>query len=99
MHQQERLPSYQNSQFHDSSIAFDHASETPSAKLELSIAARNLVDADIITVSDPMCVVYTRSPVGQKWVELGRTEIIWNNLNPQWVKKFKIDYYKKVLSF
>nr|XP_002732563.1 PREDICTED: copine-8-like [Saccoglossus kowalevskii] len=27
------------------------------------------------------------------FVEFGRTEIIWNNLNPDFVKKFKLDYF------
>ena len=27
------------------------------------------------------------------WFEVGRTEIIWDNLNPEFVKKFIVDYY------
>ncbi len=26
-------------------------------------------------------------------LQYGRTEIIWNNLSPSWVKKFVMDYY------
>jgi hypothetical protein len=74
------------------SLPFDHVA-TPSSRLELSIAARNLVDADTFSLSDPFCVVSAKSAVGRRWHELGRTEIIWNNLNPQWVKKFKVEYF------
>ena len=27
------------------------------------------------------------------WVKVGRTEFIWNNYNPDFVKKFIIDYH------
>ena len=63
-------------------------------EVELSISARNLLDLDIFSKSDPMCVVYTRddSRAGQNWNEIGRTECIDNNLNPEFATKIQIQY-------
>ena len=64
-------------------------------EVELSISARNLLDLDIFSKSDPMCVVYTRdgSRAGQNWNEIGRTECIDNNLNPEFATKTQIQYF------
>lgn len=40
-----------------------------------------------------MCVLFVKEFGRDKWVEFGRTEIIWNNLNPEWAKKFLINYF------
>ena len=37
-----------------------------------------------------MCILFEKR--GGKWAELDRTEMIHNNLNPQWQKKFSLDY-------
>ena len=58
--------------------------------VELHVSARNLKDMDIITVSDPICVLYLHQD-GQ-WTEFARTEVVWNNLNPEWVTFFTILY-------
>ena len=62
------------------------------SQLELSIAARKLVNRDTGSKSDPFCIMYGFSNKSGKWVELGRTEVIKDNLNPDWVKKFIIPY-------
>ena len=73
-------------------------------EVELSISARNLLDLDIFSKSDPMCVVYTRddSRAGQNWNEIGRTECIDNNLNPEFATKIQIQYLfeqRQILKF
>ena len=65
-------------------------------KLELAISCRNLHDADVFSLSDPMVVLEERNPETQDWDELGRTEIIWDNLNPDFETKFQIDYHFEV---
>ncbi|XP_064607503.1 copine-8-like [Liolophura sinensis] len=40
-----------------------------------------------------MCVLFTQQPGSNEWREFGRTEIIWNNLNPDFVKKFMVHYF------
>ncbi|XP_013779961.1 copine-8-like [Limulus polyphemus] len=64
----------------------------PTTKVELSISCRNLQDKDIFSKSDPMCVLFVKESDGEKYHEFGRTEMIKNTLNPDFVKKFVIDY-------
>nr|CAB3233484.1 copine-8-like [Phallusia mammillata] len=65
----------------------------PVMTIELTISCRNLIDADVFSKSDPMVVMYTQGIGSKEWREFGRTEIIWNNLNPDFVKKFVVDYF------
>ena len=50
------------------------------------------MNKDVLSKSDPMCVVYTQLPNSQTWQEHGRTEVIKNNLNPEFATKFLIGY-------
>ncbi|XP_019405582.1 PREDICTED: copine-3 isoform X2 [Crocodylus porosus] len=61
-------------------------------KVELSISCNNLLDRDVGSKSDPLCVLLQNTS-GQQWYELDRTERIKNSLNPNFSKKFLIDYY------
>ena len=65
----------------------------PNSKIIISVKASQLKDVDTFSVSDPFCVMFSRSAVSSKWKEIGRTEVIWNNLAPDWVEKFEMDYY------
>lgn len=57
-----------------------------------SLFCRNLPDLDVLSKSDPMCVMYVQ-PFGQnQWQEFGRTETILNNSNPDFAKKMNIIY-------
>ena len=38
-----------------------------------------------------MCVLHIKGKAGE-WLEYGRTELISDSLNPQWQKKFIMDY-------
>uniref|UniRef100_A0A8B9CEE2 Copine-3 n=1 Tax=Anser brachyrhynchus TaxID=132585 RepID=A0A8B9CEE2_9AVES len=61
-------------------------------KVELTIACTNLLDKDVGSKSDPLCVLLQNTS-GQQWYEVDRTERIKNSLNPKFSKKFLIDYY------
>jgi Ca2+-dependent lipid-binding protein len=64
-------------------------------KLELSLHASNLknVAGAFKGTSDPFSVVTKiATQKGTKAEVLGKTEIIKNSLNPQWVKVFVFDY-------
>lgn len=56
----------------------------PLSKIELRLSAHNLVNLDILSKSDPQAHVHLKTKTGQ-WVEIGRTEMINDNLNPSWV--------------
>ncbi|KAJ7978038.1 Protein BONZAI [Quillaja saponaria] len=65
-------------------------------QLELSLSACKLRDCDFNSKSDPMAVVYAKNRDG-KLHELGRTEVILNNLNPQWIMKVAVAFQFEVV--
>jgi hypothetical protein len=62
----------------------------PSA-ITLYISARNLKNLDVFTKSDPKCEV--QEFVSNKWVVIGKTETINNNLNPDFKTSIPMSYY------
>lgn len=68
--------------------------EQTTSVVELNISCTNLPDCDIITKSDPQVIVYLLDITGKnKLSEIGRTEVIQDNLNPRFVKKILIQYH------
>ncbi|XP_039043573.1 protein BONZAI 3 [Hibiscus syriacus] len=65
-------------------------------QVELSMSASNLRDRDITSKSDPMAVVYVKKMDGML-EELGRTEVILNNLNPVWIQKINVAYQFEIV--
>ena len=63
----------------------------PTSTIELSLRCENLINADVLSKSDPFCAVFVRSD-NTSWGELGRTETIDDTLFPVWQKKFVLDY-------
>ncbi|XP_029001593.1 copine-3-like [Betta splendens] len=61
-------------------------------RVELSISCDNLLDMDVFSKSDPLCVLFVSHP-GSQWSEVGRTERVSNCLNPTFSKTFVLDYY------
>ncbi|KAH6756007.1 Calcium-dependent phospholipid-binding Copine family protein [Perilla frutescens var. hirtella] len=64
--------------------------------IELSLSASKLLDRDITSKSDPMAVVYLKRSDGML-DELGRTEVIMNNLDPAWIQKINITYQFEII--
>ncbi|XP_076850730.1 copine-3 isoform X2 [Brachyhypopomus gauderio] len=62
------------------------------SKVELSISCEHLLDKDVTSKSDPMCVLQMCLS-GNQWFEAGRTEKVQNCLNPKFAKKIVIDYH------
>ncbi|XP_036433869.1 copine-5 isoform X2 [Colossoma macropomum] len=65
----------------------------PATKVEISVSCRNLLDRDTFSKSDPMCILYTQGVESKQWREFGRTEVIDNTLNPDFVRKYILDYF------
>ncbi|XP_027351006.1 protein BONZAI 3 [Abrus precatorius] len=65
-------------------------------QVELSLSASNLLDRDIASKSDPMVVVFSKKRDG-KLQELGRTEVIMNSLNPEWIEKISVAFQFEVV--
>jgi len=60
------------------------------SKVELRISCKKLLDKDVLSKSDPLCVLFEMR--GGRWTEVGRTERISNNLNPNFSRCIVIDY-------
>jgi hypothetical protein len=58
--------------------------------VELSVSCIKLKDADMMSKSDPVCVMFEKR--SGRWEESGRTEMINNCHSPRWLKKFTLSY-------
>ncbi|XP_069141533.1 copine-8-like isoform X2 [Argopecten irradians] len=65
----------------------------PSSQVEISVACKNLRDKDAFSKSDPVVVVFTKDVRTNSYYEYGRSEMVKNCLNPQFVKKFTMNYF------
>uniref|UniRef100_A0A1A8JYV7 Copine-8 n=1 Tax=Nothobranchius kuhntae TaxID=321403 RepID=A0A1A8JYV7_NOTKU len=65
----------------------------PATKVEITVSCRNLLDKDTFSKSDPLVVLYTQGTESKQWREFGRTEVIDNTLNPDFVRKYILDYF------
>lgn len=61
-------------------------------KVELTIACRDVRNRDALSKSDPMCVIYLKDGTSGQFHEVGRTEVIKNTLNPDFLAKLPMDY-------
>ena len=64
-------------------------------RVEIFLAARNLKNKDLLSKSDPFCIVYLENN-SSKYFEIGRTSRKKNNLNPNWSESFIVDYFFEV---
>ncbi|XP_069156734.1 copine-8 isoform X5 [Procambarus clarkii] len=64
----------------------------PMSKVELTIEAKNLKNRDVLSKSDPLCILYMKETGQDSFYEVGRTEMIKDSLNPQWVRAIEVDY-------
>ncbi|XP_040214969.1 copine-9 isoform X2 [Rana temporaria] len=65
----------------------------PATKIEITVSCRSLLDMDTFSKSDPVVVLYLQGIGNKEWTEFGRTEVIDNTLNPDFVRKFVLDYF------
>ncbi|KAJ6974444.1 protein BONZAI 3 [Populus alba x Populus x berolinensis] len=87
-------PNSNNNAAHNDAVDFFFKSNGQQAlftQVELSLSASNLLDRDITSKSDPIVVLFAKKRDG-KLEEVGRTEVIMNNLNPTWIQKITIAY-------
>jgi len=61
--------------------------------MRLYISCRRLKDLDTFSPSDPYVHVYMRNTYEGEWIHLGLTEIVWDNLNPDFITTFTLDYH------
>lgn len=65
-----------------------------TTKVELTLSCTNLLNLDIASKSDPYVLLSMKEKWQDNlsWRQIERTETIDNCLNPQWAKKFIVDY-------
>jgi len=69
------------------------AAQEPGEKIQIFISCRKLKDMDTFSKSDPQVHVFLKNGKNGVYTALGKTEMILNNLNPDFTKNFTIDYY------
>ncbi|XP_065836868.1 copine-5-like [Oscarella lobularis] len=61
------------------------------SKIEVFVRCSQLVNLDLLTKFDPLCVLYEKRQ--DAWSECGRTEVINDTLDPQFLTTFIVDYH------
>uniref|UniRef100_A0A3B4X159 Copine-3 n=1 Tax=Seriola lalandi dorsalis TaxID=1841481 RepID=A0A3B4X159_SERLL len=61
-------------------------------KVELSVSCSDLLDKDVGSKSDPLCVLLQKTG-GDSWTELGRTERLKNTSSPSFSQRLRLDYH------
>uniref|UniRef100_A0A3B1KK76 Copine-3 n=1 Tax=Astyanax mexicanus TaxID=7994 RepID=A0A3B1KK76_ASTMX len=61
-------------------------------KVELTISCKNLLDKDVGSKSDPLCVLL-QSTGNDQWTEVDRTERVKNCQDPEFSKRLCVDYH------
>lgn len=70
------------------------SSERPKYIIELSFDCVDLPNLDTFSKTDPFLKVYEKIVKNNRgWVHRGNTEIIYNNLNPQFSTSVKVDFF------
>ena len=72
---------------------FSQEFKLPTSTVELTVQCDKLKDKDILSKSDPCCVLFKKVK-GRRddWIEVDRTEVVKNDLNPVWQKRFVMEY-------
>ena len=48
---------------------------------------------DLLSLSDPICIVYEKAQGSDDWFEIGRTEMIRDSLNPDFEVHIDVDFH------
>ncbi len=73
----------------ESTIGIDAMKE----RVALYISCRKLKDMDLTSKTDPQVDVFVKDRTSKDWYLCGKTEVINNNLNPDFSKFIECDYY------
>ena len=79
---------------HNRQPSFSHRGSiaTLSEQLELNLSLRNVPKMDLMSPSDPFVVVKMKDEAKNMWKTVGKTDIIWDNPNPDFSKDIRIEY-------
>ena len=71
------------------------SSQQDREKVEFFVSCRSLKNMDVMSKSDPQ-VILSFKHQNNKWVEQGRTEVVKDNLNPNFFKTFRVEFIFEV---
>uniref|UniRef100_A0AAQ4RUC2 Copine I n=1 Tax=Gasterosteus aculeatus aculeatus TaxID=481459 RepID=A0AAQ4RUC2_GASAC len=74
------------------SVCVDRLAGDCLTKVELSISCTDLLDKDVGSKSDPLCVLL-QSSGKDNWTELARTERLKNSSSPSFSQRLRVDYH------
>jgi hypothetical protein len=72
-------------------MVVDPEAAVPKSRVMLTIYCKGLQNKDTFSKSDPFCVLQEKAANGL-WRDIGRTEVIQNDLNPKFKTKFEVDF-------
>jgi len=75
---------------------FNDAGE-PHSLIEFRFSCSTLKDKDIVTKSDPQVILFLKDLEHSAWIEIGRTEIINDNLNPFFAQAIQTEYFPNAI--
>lgn len=75
----------------DMALANSNPNHALKSKVTLTFAAEKLPNLDKSSKSDPMLVLWQEDNGRKKF--LGQTEVVADNLSPQWVTSIDVDYF------
>uniref|UniRef100_A0A6Q2YED7 C2 domain-containing protein n=1 Tax=Esox lucius TaxID=8010 RepID=A0A6Q2YED7_ESOLU len=65
----------------------------PATKIEVTVSCRSSLTAFFVLCLFAVVVLYVQGIGTKEWREFGRTEVIDNTLNPNFVRKFFLDFF------
>uniref|UniRef100_H2SSI4 Copine Vb n=1 Tax=Takifugu rubripes TaxID=31033 RepID=H2SSI4_TAKRU len=66
----------------------------PATKVEITVSCSSIYTFLLLSALFwTVCVLYTQGVETKQWREFGRTEVIDNTLNPDFVRKYILDYF------
>ena len=54
--------------------------------MQIYVQCRGLADLDMIGKSDPFVELKTKTEKESTWTSLGKSEVVWNDLDPNFAK-------------
>lgn len=63
-----------------------------TTKVDIFLSAKNLADRDTFSKSDPFCTLSMQLTPSGPYTVVGSTEVLKNDLNPNWNTSFQLDY-------
>uniref|UniRef100_A0A3B1IQ86 Copine family member 9 n=1 Tax=Astyanax mexicanus TaxID=7994 RepID=A0A3B1IQ86_ASTMX len=71
-------------------------STVPATKIEVTVSCSSLISCSLclsVSLFSTVVVLYIQGIGTKEWREFGRTEVIENTLNPDFVRKFVLDFF------